>query len=74
MNLSYSVDEVCKITGLGRTKIYEAMKNGLLPAKKFGKRTIILKVDLDDFLKGLKSYKQPTQHKSKIKKPKKSEN
>ena len=50
------------------------MKNGLLPAKKFGKRTIILKADLDDFLKGLKSYKQPTQHRSKIKKPKKSEN
>ena len=48
MQLSLSIEEVKKATGFGRTKIYEAINEGRLPAKKYGKRTIILKSDLEN--------------------------
>lgn len=56
MLLSLSIEEVSKTTGIGRTKVYEAINRGLLPAKKYGKRTIILKKDLEAFLTGLSPY------------------
>lgn len=56
MQLSFSISEVCQATGLGRTRIYKAINEGLLPAKKYGKRTIVLKADLEHFLKNLDSY------------------
>lgn len=61
MQLSYSVEEVSVVTGIGRTKVYEAINSGLLTAKKFGKRTIILKDDLESFLSNLESYSNQTQ-------------
>jgi excisionase family DNA binding protein len=45
-----SVTEACSVAGIGRTKIYEAISTGKLKARKFGKRTIILRTDLQDFL------------------------
>jgi excisionase family DNA binding protein len=56
MQLSLSIEEVSNSTGIGRTKIYEAINRGLLPAKKYGKRTIILRGDLESFLRALESY------------------
>ena len=56
MKISLSIEEVCSMTGLGRTKIYEAIGNGDLHAKKWGKRTLILKADLDIFLAALNPY------------------
>ncbi len=56
MQLSFSIEEVSKATGLGRTKLYEAINQGSLPAKKYGKRTIILKQDLEGFLTNLSHY------------------
>ena len=57
MQLSFSIEEVSAATGLGRTKIYEEIGAGALPAKKWGKRTLILKADLEAFLDGLESYR-----------------
>ena len=54
---SFSIPEVCQATGLGKTKLYELIKSGELKAKKIGKRTIILKADLDTFLKGLEPFR-----------------
>jgi excisionase family DNA binding protein len=48
-----SIQEASSIAGIGRTKIYEAISNGKLKARKFGKRTIILRADLQDFLSKL---------------------
>jgi excisionase family DNA binding protein len=45
-----SVAEACAIAGIGRTKIYEAISSGALKARKFGKRRIILRSDLQAFL------------------------
>lgn len=54
--LSLSIENVRSITGIGRTRLYEAINNGKLKARKFGKRTIILRDDLDIFLTNLESY------------------
>ena len=49
-----SVSEACRIAGIGRrTKIYEAIADGRLKARKFGKRTLILRADLQAFLASL---------------------
>jgi excisionase family DNA binding protein len=56
MQLSLSIEEACAATGLGRTKVYAAISSGALPAKKYCKRTLILKADLEAFLSGLKPY------------------
>ncbi len=56
MRISLSIEEVQAATGLGRTKIYEAVSSGALPAKKWGKRTLVLKSDLEAFLSSLVPY------------------
>lgn len=56
MQLSLSIEEACAITGIGRTNLYKAINSGVLTARKYGKRTIILRDDLDTFLKGLQTY------------------
>lgn len=48
-----SVLEACRVAGIGRTKIYEAISNGSLKARKFGKRTLVLRADLQAFLASL---------------------
>ena len=54
--LTLTIDEAQEISGLGRTKLYELLKSGELPARKLGKRTLILHADLEAFLAGLQSY------------------
>jgi excisionase family DNA binding protein len=48
-----SITETSQVAGIGRTKIYEAIAAGTLKARKYGKRTIVLRSDLQDFLTGL---------------------
>lgn len=55
-NLTLSITEVQRQTGLGRTKLYEILKSGELPARKLGRRTLILKSDLENFLANLTPY------------------
>lgn len=54
--LSLSIEETAAATGLGKTKLYQFITSGELKARKVGKRTIILKADLEDFLNNLQSY------------------
>ena len=54
--LSLSIEEARAMTGLGRTKLYQLINSGDLKARKLGKRTIILKDDLDAFLASLEAY------------------
>jgi excisionase family DNA binding protein len=53
LKLALRIDEVCDATGLGRTSIYAAIKNGFLRARKCGRVTIILSSDLERFLQTL---------------------
>ena len=48
-----SIEEVIMETRLGRTKLYQLINSGDLIARKIGKRTIVLRSDLETFLCGL---------------------
>lgn len=48
-----SISEACAVAGIGRTKIYEAINDGNLKARKCGKRTLILRDELRNFLAAL---------------------
>jgi excisionase family DNA binding protein len=48
-----SISEACAFAGIGRTKIYQAIADGHLKARKCGKRTLVLRGDLRDFLASL---------------------
>ena len=50
------IGQVLKIANIGRTKLYQLISTGALPAKKLGKRTFIMSSDLEAFLSGLQSY------------------
>jgi excisionase family DNA binding protein len=51
--LAYTIDDAVLASGIGRTKIYDAIRAGKLRAKKCGRRTIILEEDLRAFLGSL---------------------
>lgn len=53
---SLTIAEASVATRLGRTKLYELINAGALRARKIGKRTIILREDLDSFLSDLPPY------------------
>ncbi len=48
--ISLTIQDVSKTTGIGRTKVFELIREGKLPARKIGTRTIILAEDLKSFL------------------------
>lgn len=48
-----SVEEVCQLIGIGRTTFYKHLKSGKIPARKCGRRTIVLLHELHEALKSL---------------------
>jgi excisionase family DNA binding protein len=48
-----TLNEASIVSGIGRTKLYEAIASGELTARKFGSRTLILREELVRFLKSL---------------------
>jgi excisionase family DNA binding protein len=48
--LAVSVNEACRMTSIGRTKLYAMMSAGDLPYRKIGSRTIILMADIRKLL------------------------
>lgn len=51
--LAYSISDVLQILKLGRTRTYELINEGQLPARKLGRRTLVLREDVDAFLRKL---------------------
>ena len=51
--LALSVKEACELSSLGRTKFYQLLKANKIPARKCGRRTIVLRVELEEALKSL---------------------
>lgn len=39
--LAYSVSEACRVSSIGRTRLYQLIAEGRLEVRKIGKRTII---------------------------------
>ncbi len=54
---SHSIAEAGVRSGLGRTSIYELINTGQLAARKCGRRTLILDVDLQRCLQSLPTIK-----------------
>jgi excisionase family DNA binding protein len=50
---AYSIAEVMALTGLGHDSVYKAIRAGHLPARKLGRRTLVLATDLQRFLEAL---------------------
>lgn len=50
--LAYTIDEAAAAGPIGKTKIFEVIKTGALPARKLGGRTFILVDDFRVFLEG----------------------
>jgi excisionase family DNA binding protein len=50
---SLTIEEAAKLTSIGRSKLYEAIGEGRLQVRKFGRRTVILRSDLEGFLAAL---------------------
>jgi excisionase family DNA binding protein len=48
-----SVKEAAQAAGIGRTTLFEEIRQGRITARKVGRRTIIVIEDLDAWLKSL---------------------
>ena len=57
--LAYSVDELAVLAGCGRDKLYQAIRDGQLVARKLGRRTLITSDAAQSFLKGLPTLRLP---------------
>jgi excisionase family DNA binding protein len=55
--MAFSVPAACKVAGVGRTKIYEAISSGALRARKNGAKNLILREDLQRWLESLPTEK-----------------
>ena len=57
--LAFSIDEAAKKSGLGRDKLYAAVRLGQLEVRKAGRRTIVLDEALRRYLASLPKLKLP---------------
>lgn len=51
--IAFTIAEVAKAAGVGRTTVFEEIRHGRLVARKMGRRTIITADELDAWLKSL---------------------
>ena len=51
--VALSIKEACKLSSLGRTKFYQLIKDNVIKARKVGRRTIVLRIELEEGLKSL---------------------
>jgi excisionase family DNA binding protein len=49
--LTYSVPELAELLGVGRSGVYSALRRGILPARRFGRRFVISRAAVDDWLR-----------------------
>jgi excisionase family DNA binding protein len=50
---AYSVPEVMVLLGINRDRVYELIRDRQLPARKLGRRTLVTRTDLENFLQAL---------------------
>ena len=53
--IAVTIPDAVKATGLSRSRLYEALKRGL-PARKAGRRTLLMVADLEAYLADLPAY------------------
>lgn len=50
--IAYSVRDACRVSSIGRTRLYALIKAGKLDARKIGKRTLIPAASLHALIAG----------------------
>lgn len=50
--LAYSINEACRVSSLGRTRLYQLIGEGRLEVRKIGKRTLIPAASLKALIAG----------------------
>ncbi len=50
--LAYSVADACRVSSIGRTRLYQLIGEGRLQARKIGKRTLIPAASLRALIDG----------------------
>lgn len=50
--LAYSIADACKVSSIGRTRLYSLIAEGKLEARKVGKRTLIPAESLQNLING----------------------
>ncbi|EXL06670.1 helix-turn-helix domain-containing protein [Aquamicrobium defluvii] len=58
--VAYSVADAARVSGMGRSTVYNAISAGELKARKLGKRTVVLRTDLEEWLAGAPIYSAET--------------
>jgi hypothetical protein len=48
--VAWSITEISQATGLSIGFLRNDVRNGRLPVKKFGRRVLVLQIDLQDYL------------------------
>lgn len=56
---AYSIQDTCTILGIGKTKLYEEINAGRIPAKKYGRKTLIPASSLDQWIAQLPDLPTP---------------
>lgn len=51
--LAYSVSDACRVTSIGRTRLYALIAEGRLDVRKIGRRTLITAASLRALIDGL---------------------
>ena len=54
--IAMTIQTAVQVSGISRTVLYEALKRGDLKARKSGRRTLIMRVDLEDYILSLEKY------------------
>ena len=55
--LTYSVGETRKLLGISRTLVYQAIRTGQIPSIRIGRRILIPRLSLEQWLDGTGKYK-----------------
>lgn len=57
--LAYGIREATEIAGLSRSTLYKLIKAGELHVRKSGKRTLILRTELERYLRKISEHGEP---------------
>ncbi len=57
-NTLLNVPEACEQLRIGKTRLYQIMNAGQIKAVRIGKRTLIPAASIEEFINGLKPFKE----------------
>ena len=53
-----TIEELCKELGIGRSKAYQLLRNKQIPSGKIGRRILIRRSDVDQYIDRILNAKQ----------------